>query len=73
MVPTLQRVFLRLQYAQILLRFLSTAGKSRARQYLRGRGIMKEHTVFTDLFAAYDSNPREKLWRHLQKIRPDNI
>jgi hypothetical protein len=34
---------------------------------------MKEHTVFTDLFAAYDSNPREKLWRHLQKIRPDNI
>jgi hypothetical protein len=29
---------------------------------------MKVYTAFLDLFAAYDSVPREKLWRHLQKI-----
>jgi hypothetical protein len=28
---------------------------------------MKVYTAFLDLFAAYDSVPREKLWRHLQK------
>jgi hypothetical protein len=26
-------------------------------------------TAFLDLLAAYDSIPREKLWRHLQKIK----
>jgi len=30
---------------------------------------MKVHTAFLDLFAAYDSVPREKLWRHMQKIK----
>jgi hypothetical protein len=29
---------------------------------------MKVVTAFLDLLAAYDSIPREKLWRHLQKI-----
>jgi hypothetical protein len=28
---------------------------------------MKVYTAFLDLFAAYDSEPKEKLWRHLQK------
>ena len=28
---------------------------------------MKVFTAFLDLLAAYDSIPREKLWRHLQK------
>ena len=28
---------------------------------------MKVYTAFLDLFAAYNSVPREKLWRHLQK------
>ena len=27
------------------------------------------YTAFLDLFAAYDSVPRERLWRHLQKIK----
>jgi len=30
---------------------------------------MKVYTAFLDLFAAYDSVSREKLWRHLQKIK----
>ena len=30
---------------------------------------MKVFTAFLDLLAAYDSIPREKLWRHLQKIK----
>ena len=30
---------------------------------------MKVYTAFLDLLAAYDSIPREKLWRHLQKIK----
>ena len=30
---------------------------------------MKVYTAFLDLFAAYDSVPREKLWRHSQKIK----
>ena len=30
---------------------------------------MKVYTAFLDLFAAYDSVPREKLWRHLYKIK----
>jgi hypothetical protein len=34
---------------------------------------MKVYTAFQDLFAAYDSVPREKLWRHLQKIRLRSI
>jgi hypothetical protein len=34
---------------------------------------MKVFTAFLDLLAAYDSIPREKLWRHLQKIRLHNI
>jgi hypothetical protein len=27
------------------------------------------YTAFLDLFAAYDSVPREKLWRYLQKVK----
>ena len=34
---------------------------------------MKVFTAFLDLLAAYDSIPREKLWRHLQKLRLHNI
>jgi len=34
---------------------------------------MKVYTAFLDLFAAYDSIIREKLWRHLQKIRLRSI
>ena len=30
---------------------------------------MKIYTAFLDLFAAYDSVPREKHWRHSQKIK----
>jgi len=30
---------------------------------------MKVYTAFLDLFAAYDSVPKKKLWRHLQKIK----
>ena len=30
---------------------------------------MKVFTAFLDFLAAYDSIPREKLWRHLQKIK----
>ena len=30
---------------------------------------MKVFTAFLDLLAAYDGIPREKLWRHLQKIK----
>ena len=30
-------------------------------------------TAFLDLLAAYDSIPREKPWRHLQKLRLHNI
>jgi len=30
---------------------------------------MKVFTAFLDLLAAYDSIPREKFWRHLQKIK----
>jgi hypothetical protein len=30
---------------------------------------MKVFTAFLDLLAAYDSIPRENLWRHLQKIK----
>jgi hypothetical protein len=31
------------------------------------KGKRKVYTVFPDLFAAYDSAPRERLWRHLQQ------
>jgi len=41
----------------ILRHILATAKKKR----------MKVFTAFMDLLAAYDSIPREKLWRHLQK------
>jgi hypothetical protein len=30
---------------------------------------MEVYTAFLGLFAAYDSVPRERLWRHLQKIK----
>jgi len=30
---------------------------------------MKVFTAFLDLLAAYDSIPRKKLWRHLQKYK----
>ena len=33
------------------------------------KGKIKVYTAFLDLFAAYDSVPREKLRRHLQKIK----
>jgi len=42
----------------ILRHILATAKKKK----------MKVFTAFLDLLAAYDSNTREKLWRHLQKI-----
>jgi len=47
----------------ILQHILATAKKKK----------MKVFTAFLDLLAAYDSIPREKLWRHLQKIRLHNI
>ena len=43
----------------ILRHILATAKKKQ----------MKVFTAFLDLFAAYNSIPREKLWRHLQKIQ----
>jgi len=43
----------------ILRHILATAKKKK----------MKVFTAFLDLFAAYNSVPREKLWRHLQKIK----
>jgi hypothetical protein len=43
----------------ILCHIIATAKKEK----------LKVYTAFLDLFAAYDSVPREKLWRHLQKIK----
>jgi len=43
----------------ILCHILATAKKDK----------MKVYTAFLDLFAAYDSVPREKPWRRLQKIK----
>ena len=36
---------------------------------LKQKEKMKVYIAFLDLFAAYDSIIREKLWRHLQKIK----
>ena len=47
----------------ILRHILTTAKKEKRKVY----------TAFLDLFAAYDSVPREKLWRHLQKLRLRSI
>ena len=43
----------------ILRHILATAKKEKRKVF----------TAFLDLLAAYDSIPREKLWRHLQKIK----
>jgi hypothetical protein len=40
---------------------------------LKQKEKMKVYIAFLDLFAAYDSIIREKLWRHLQKIRLRSI